>query len=132
MAGSETAETVDPSGSCRPKQHLPTQAPPAGPADPSVGNRRSVTHCPQCPQGHTPSHHALSANFLDGSIFCTSLNAVQNEKPVLYFKFSLTLPIFEPALNTQADGSSVVYTLPSTGRLWLPQVNDPALSWLFV
>ena len=59
------------SRNCRPKRLLPTQAAPAdpstpaGPAEPSVGNRRSVTHCPQCPQGHTPSHHALSANFLD-------------------------------------------------------------------
>lgn len=38
-----------------------------------------------------------------GSIFCTSLNAVQNGKPVLYFEFSFTLTAFEPALNTDAS-----------------------------
>ena len=65
MAGSETAETVAPRGSCQPKQHLPSQAPPARPAEPSVRNQQSVMHCPQCLQGHTPSHHMLSTNFLD-------------------------------------------------------------------
>ena len=44
---------------------------------------------------------------MDESIFCTSLNAVQNEKPVFYFKFGLTLTTFESALNTD-PGPSVV------------------------
>lgn len=36
-------------------------------------------------------------------MFCTSPNAVQNEKSVFYFKFSLTETTFKPALDT--DGS---------------------------